>query len=212
MSPLDIVQQPPYAMNHANAATTIPRLPTISISFDRLAPLVKLFVVKTRLKSISVALIQFEALTSFTSDMSSVNVMSTHCHCFSSAAALHPRSSILSFLVKSCCQKKSPAKTYTKKRSPMLRRLHNLQCRIVPTSHRDIRGKRHLRQAHIQRRIRIITRSRDLEDREERMRVVGWDGAETDVDVEVSGFMAGEPAGLKGDGAAGERPVGAISC
>lgn len=42
------------------------------------------------------------------------------------------------------------------------------------------------------------------------MRHVGWDGAETEVDVEEGGFVALEPAGLDAEGAAGGGPVGAV--
>ena len=68
-----------HSVHQASPATTPYNAHPQLLATFRLVPLVRLFVEKTMLNSICVAFMQFDAFTSLTSDMSSVNVMSTHC-------------------------------------------------------------------------------------------------------------------------------------
>lgn len=91
----------------------------------------------------------------------------------------------------------------------MLRRLDDLDGGVVPNVGREIGRQRHLRKAPAAL-VLLIAGTRDLEDWQHGEGVVEWDGACAEVDVEEGGRVAGKPAGLDADGAAGDGPEGAV--
>lgn len=91
----------------------------------------------------------------------------------------------------------------------MLRRLNNLYGRIIPHLGREVGRQRHLREAPTPIVLQVAG-PRDLEDRLHGEGVVQRDGSLAEVDIEESGGVAGEPAGLGADGAAGNGPEGAV--
>lgn len=87
----------------------------------------------------------------------------------------------------------------------MLRRLHHLNGCIIAYLRRVIRRQGHLREAEAAV-VLLVRRAEDLEDLLHGEGVVLWNGAFAQVDVEEGGGVAGEPAGLDADGAAGDGP------
>ena len=91
----------------------------------------------------------------------------------------------------------------------MLRQLDNLNRRIVAYLRRETGGQRDLWQTKGA--VVLLVRGPcDLEDGQHGMRVVERLIAKAHVDVEHGECVAGEPARLKGESAAFERPFGAI--
>lgn len=135
---------------------------------------------------------QFSRVTSGTSS-GSANVISAHYHGISTPSPTHY----------------VPRITYIIKRRPMLRRLNNLNRSIVPHTRRIIRRQRHLRQTKSAI-ILHIRGSYDGEDGQHRVAVVQWLVAVAHVEVELGEGVAGEPAGLDGDGAAFDGPFCAV--
>ena len=91
----------------------------------------------------------------------------------------------------------------------MDRRLDDLDRRVVADLDRRINGEGDLRETECSW-IRVLGRADELDAVEHRIRHVGWDGAEPEIDVDVGGGVALEPAGLEGDGAAFDGPFRAV--
>lgn len=125
--------------------------------------------------------------------MSAAKVMSTHCKTMS------VRVPTIACMI---C-------THRVKRSPMNRRLNNLNSSIIPNIHTDIRRQRDLRQAK-RARVHLVGGTRELEDGDDGVRVVERFVAETHVYVDEGGLVTGEPAGLEGYGSAVYGPFCAV--
>lgn len=80
---------------------------------------------------------------------------------------------------------------------------------MPPHMRRKPRGQRHLRQTK-RPRVRIVGRSNNPKWFDHGIAHVGRDGAEAHVHVDEAFLVAGEPAGLDGDGTAGDGPFGSI--
>lgn len=91
----------------------------------------------------------------------------------------------------------------------MLRRQNHLNRRIITHIHRMPRRQRHLRETDCPR-IRQVTGPLEGKRLDHGVAHVGRDGAEAHVHVDEAGGVAWEPAGLEGDGAAADGPVGAV--
>lgn len=94
-------------------------------------------------------------------------------------------------------------------RSPVHRRLNNLDRRIIARLNCRIYRQRHLWQTE-RSRVRIPARPHDLECRNHRVGHVDGDGAVAEIDIEEGSGVALKPAGLDGDGAAANGPERAI--
>ena len=99
--------------------------------------------------------------------------------------------------------------TYIIQRSPMLRRLNNLNRRILPHNRRIINRQRYLRDADTAI-IRYVVGPHDAKDGLHGQGVVVGHGADAEVDVEEGVGVALEPARLEADGAAADGPFGAV--
>jgi len=139
-----------------------------------------------------VVLTQFVSLTSGTSS-GSAKVMSAHC-------------SILLVTVSSLF---SDAVTHVVESSTMLRKLDNLNSRVVADLRRVVCGQRYLWQAELAW-VLLVRRSLNLEHWQHRMRVVQRLIAVAHVDVEHGKRMAREPSRLNRDGATLQRPLCAV--
>lgn len=91
----------------------------------------------------------------------------------------------------------------------MHRGLNYLNRRIRAQDGRIIRRQRHLRQTN-RARVGLLGGPGDLEDGDHGQGEVLRHGAFAQVDVHVGGGVALEPAGLQGDGAAGDGPERAV--
>lgn len=101
--------------------------------------------------------------------------------------------------------------THRVQRSPVLRKLNNLDRRLVPRLDARPLRQRHLREAH-RPGVRAVRGPEQLELRHHGVghvlrAVVGPVGAEAQVDVQQRLRVALEPAGLEGDRAARRGPV-----
>ena len=92
----------------------------------------------------------------------------------------------------------------------MLRCLHDLNRRKIANLVSNLRRQRDLGHAEGAG-VGVVGRAGDLEGRDDRVAHVLGDLAETHVDVDQSRQMAWEPAGLDGNGAAGDGPLGAVA-
>lgn len=99
--------------------------------------------------------------------------------------------------------------TYIVQRSTMLRRLNDLDRSLVPNLSCEIRRQRHLRKTPAAV-VLLVAGTRNLKDGLHRLGVVEGDLAGAEVDVEEGGGVAGEPAWLDADGAAGDGPFRAV--
>ena len=99
--------------------------------------------------------------------------------------------------------------TYVVQRRTMLRQLNHLYRRIGADPGRIVGGQRHLRETEVAV-VLLIAGTGDLEDCLHGQGVAGRDGVIAKIDVKEGGGMAGEPAWLNADGAAGNGPEGSI--
>ena len=91
----------------------------------------------------------------------------------------------------------------------MLGCFDDLKGRIVAHLHRRIRRKWQLRKAPSAR-VGVVRGSKELDTFHNHIGHVGWDSAEAHVDIDESGAVAGKPARLEGEGAAGDGPFRAV--
>ena len=92
----------------------------------------------------------------------------------------------------------------------MLRQHNHLNRRIVADLRLIVCRRRHLRKADARPRVGIVGGADDAGDGQHGVRHVARVGADAEVDVEQGLVVAGEPAGLEGDGAAADGPGGAV--